>query len=272
MSTITDADLSVLRGCKAFLVDLDGTIYLDNKLLPGALDFLVQLERLNIPHLFLTNNSSKSWTDYRDRLAGLGITATREQILTSGDATIDHVLTHTEHRSAFLMGTEALAKDFRLAGVDLDAEDPDCVVVGFDTTMDYEKLERACTLLFAGKPYFATHPDRTCITQRGLVPDIAAIIAAIEAVTRREPKIIGKPFPEMVAAALHVLGADAHTTAMVGDQLDTDMEMALNSELRSVLLMSGETSPEKLAAAAADRRPDIVLPGISALAKALEQL
>jgi len=272
MKSISDTERRVLASCKAFLVDLDGTMYLDDKLLPGAIEFLAQLERLQIPHLFLTNNSSNSNSTYVARLANLGIEVTSEQILTSGDATIDHVLSTTPHRSAFLMGTEALATDARSAGIDLESEDPDCVIVAFDTSMNYDKLERACTLLFAGKPYFATHPDRTCITQRGLVPDIAAIIAACEAVTRRLPKIIGKPYPEMVDAALRRIGANVATTAIVGDQLDTDMAMAHDSDLRSILLMSGETSHEKLSAAPDDKRPNLVFSGIGELASALEQL
>ena len=260
----------LLSQCDAFLVDLDGTIYLDDKLLPGALDFLAILSERGLPHVFLTNNSSKSATDYHKRLDGLSIPAGPGQILTSGDATIEYLKAKTPHRSAFLMGTETLRRDFEDAGIALGADDPDCVVVAFDTTLDYAKLERACALLFAGKPYYATHPDRTCITQRGLVPDIAAIIAACEAVTRRTPKIIGKPYPEMVEVALARLGTKAARTGMVGDQLDTDMEMAHQSGLCPILLMSGETTQEKLDAST--RRPGIVLENIGALAEAIRRL
>lgn len=259
-----------LGNCKAFLVDLDGTIYLDDELLPGALDFLALLRERELPYVFLTNNSSKSARDYKRRLEGLSIEVAPGQILTSGDATIEYLLQKTTHRSAFLMGTETLMEDFEAAGFDLSTSDPDCVVAGFDTTIDYAKLERACTLLFAGKPYYATHPDRTCITQRGLVPDIAAIIAACEAVTRRTPKIIGKPQPEMVEVALARLGSVASETAMIGDQLDTDMEMARRSGLCPVLMMSGETTEAALAAS--PNPPAHVFENIAALATALRAL
>ena len=119
-------------------------------------------------------------------------------------------------------------------------------------------MERACRLLFQGKPYYATHPDKTCITRTGLVPDIAAIIAACEAVTGRRPRIVGKPAPEIVRAALRRLGARAETTAMIGDQLDTDMTMARASDLCSILVMSGETTPAKLEAWPADARPMLI--------------
>jgi HAD superfamily hydrolase (TIGR01450 family) len=238
--------LQRLRACKSFLLDMDGTIYVDEKLLPGALDFIAHLDEKRLPYLFLTNNSSNSGKSYQERLNRLGIHAPREKILTSGDATISYLLSQTSHRSVCLLGTPALEADFRAKGFDLDAPDPDCVVVAFDTTLTFAKLERACTHLFQGKPYYATHPDRTCITTRGLIPDVAAIIAACEAVTRRLPKIIGKPNPEIIQEALSHLGAEANTTAMLGDQLDTDMTMAHNAGLCGVLLLSGETKPHMI--------------------------
>ncbi|HEY8147106.1 MAG TPA: HAD-IIA family hydrolase [Kofleriaceae bacterium] len=232
--------------------------------MPGARELLQLLDRLARPYLFVTNNSSRRAEDYRQRLARLGIDVTSDRILTSGDATIEYLLRSTPHRSAYLVGTPGLEADFRAAGIALEDGDPDCVVVGFDTTLTYEKLEIACRLLRAGKPYFATHPDKTCITQRGLIPDIAAIIAACQAVTGRAPdRILGKPYPEMVEVALRRLGSTAETTAIVGDQLDTDMTMAELSGLCSILVLSGETSQGALEAWPADRRPDLVASDIS---------
>lgn len=256
-----------LRQCEAFLIDMDGTVYVDEVLVPGARELVALLQARAIPYLFLTNNSSHRGSAYQARLERLGIAATREQIFTSGDATIEHLLASTPHRSAYLVGTPALEAEFRAAGIELDAPDPDCVVVGYDTTLTYAKLERACTLLFAGKPYFATHPDRTCITTRGLVPDIAAIIAACEAVTRRRPQIIGKPQPAIVAAALRRLGTRPETTAMIGDQLDTDLTMAQDCGLVGVLVRTGETTPERLAAWPADRRRFLVADSVAEVAR-----
>lgn len=248
-----------LARSRAFLIDMDGTLYLDERLLPGARELLHLLDRRGLPYLFVTNNSSRRAEDYRQRLARLGIEVARERILTSGDATIEFLLRATPHRSVYLVGTPGLELDFREAGLALDERDPDCVVVGFDTTLTYEKLEIACRHLRAGKPYFATHPDRTCITQRGLIPDIAAIIAACDAVTGRAPdRILGKPHPEMVEVALRRLGSTAETTAIVGDQLDTDMTMAELSGLCSILVLSGETSQGALDAWPAARQPDLV--------------
>lgn len=249
---------------------MDGTIYVDEKLVPGALALIRHLDERGLPYLFLTNNSSARASDYQARLARLGVHVPREQVMTSGDATIGHLLACTPHRSAYVVGTPALVEDFAAAGIATDVEDPDCVVVGFDKTLTFAKLERACTLLFAGKPYYATHPDRTCITARGLIPDIAAIIAACEAVTRRVPEIIGKPEPPVVAAALRRLGTTADATAMVGDQLDTDMAMARRSGLCAALVMSGETTPARLEAWPADERPALRFADVGELLACLQ--
>lgn len=255
-----------LRACRAFLIDMDGTIYVDDELVPGARELLAILDGRRIPYLFLTNNSSRRGAAYQERLARLGIPATRQQIFTSGDATIEHVLHATPHRSAYLVGTPDLEAEFRDAGIELTEHDPDCVIVGYDTTVTYAKLEIACRHLFAGKPYFATHPDRTCITARGLVPDIAAIIAACEAVTGRVPHIIGKPFTEIVNAALRRLGSTPGQTAMIGDQLDTDLTMAQESGLVGVLVRTGETTPAKLDAWPRDQRNFLIAGSVAEVA------
>jgi HAD superfamily hydrolase (TIGR01450 family) len=242
---------------------MDGTLYISESLIPGAREFLELLAERAVPHVFLTNNSSRSGSYYQQRLARMGIEVGRDRILTSGDATIAHILETTPYRSAYVVGTPELCADFEAAGVTLDEVDPDCVVVSFDTTLTFAKLESACRLLFAGKPYFATHPDKTCITDHGLIPDIAAIIAACEAVTGRTPHIIGKPRPEMVAAALRRLGSTAAETSIVGDQLDTDLTMAQDAGLVGVLVRTGETTPAKLEAWPADRRDFLIADSVA---------
>ena len=186
----------------------------------------------------------------------------------SGDVAIEYLLRSTPHRSAYVVGTPGLVEDARAAGLRIDEESPDCVLLGYDSTLTYAKLEIACRHIFAGKPYYATHPDRTCITQHGLIPDIAAIIAACEAVTTIPPtRVLGKPSPEMVEVALRRIGGGAtvETTAMVGDQLDTDLTMARDSGLVGVLVMTGETTPAKLAAWPKEKRPAIIARGVDQL-------
>lgn len=266
-----DAALARLRACEAFLVDMDGTLYVGERLVPGADEFVAGLRRDARRYLYLTNNSSRPGEDYRRRLERLGIAAARADVFTSGDATVEHLLRATPHRSACLVGTPDLEAEFRRAGIDVDAPDPDCVVVAFDTTLTYAKLERACRMLFAGKPYYATHGDRTCITERGLVPDAAAVIAACEAVTGRLPQVIGKPHATIVEAALGRLGAPVERTAIVGDQLDTDMEMARRCGACAVLVLSGETTPERLAAQPPEIRPALVARDVAEVAQWLRR-
>lgn len=249
---------------KAFLLDMDGTFFVSDRLMPRALDFLAELRRRDYPFVFLTNNSSKRATDYQAKLAGLGVEVERRRILTSGEATIRYIIKETDHRRIFLLGTPALEAEFLEAGLELTDRDPDCVVLGFDMTLTYEKLTRACLFLAEGKDYIATHPDFTCITAQGLIPDTGAMMAAIETVTQRTPKVIGKPQPEMVAAALDRLGSTAETTAMIGDQLDTDATMAQNAGLYGVLVLSGETSRNRLEAQSAVR-PNLVVDDIGVL-------
>ncbi len=268
----SERSIARLATTKAFLVDLDGTTYIDSKLIPGAGDFLGHLRERGIPHLFLSNNSSCSGSEYVERLNRIGIEASRENVMTSGDATIEYLRRRTDCTRPYVVGTEPLLADFRAAGFETDAADPDCVVVAFDTTVTFAKLERACALLFDGVPYYATHPDKTCITARGLIPDIAAIIAACEAVTGRLPLIIGKPEKHIVELALEVLRTTAQETAIVGDQLDTDMMMGRRSDLLSCLVMSGETSHERLASQAQELRPDLVLTDVGELYQLLGDL
>ena len=258
-----------LDDIQAVLTDMDGTLYVSDHLLPGAADFIALLRERRIPFLFLTNNSSARAVKYRDRLRRLGIPAENEEILTSGAATAHHLRAATPYRRVFLLGTPALREELEEAGLTLaDEGEADCVVVGFDKTLTYDRLKRACLLVAQGLPYFATHPDYTCITDEGLIPDTGSFLAAIETVTGRMPKVIGKPEPEMVAAALARVGTPAAVTAMVGDQLDTDMTMANRAGLFGVLVLTGETSPER-AAAEKTVKPDLQLDSVADLVKRL---
>ena len=256
--------MRTLGDIKGFLLDMDGTIYVSDELLPKAAEMIGRLEETETPFLFLTNNSAARATDYQAKLGRLGIQVGKERILTSGEATIHYLLRETPHRKVYLLGTPALEDEFKEAGLELTHQEPDCVVLGFDMTLTYEKLTRAALLLAQGVPYYATHPDFTCITDEGLIPDTGAMIAALETVVGRTPKIIGKPQPEMVSAGLERLGTTAQETAMVGDQLDTDLTMAASSDLFGVLVLSGETTQEKLEAQK-EIQPDLVVEDIGAL-------
>ena len=252
-----------------FLMDMDGTLLIGGKPLPGAVELLAAVRRRGAPLLVLTNNSSDRRETFHAKLTSAGLEVGLEEVFTSGDATCDHLLTETVHRRVFLLGTPALQDLFRHRGFELAGvgEPADAVVAAFDLTLDYAGLSHACTLLMDGADYFATHPDATCITPQGLIPDVGAIIAAIRTVTGRSPFVVGKPEAPMVAAALGRLDTVAERTLLVGDQLDTDMTMAGRSGLFAVLTLSGET--DRTRADAFDPAPDLIIEGVHELASLL---
>jgi 4-nitrophenyl phosphatase len=264
---MTDDSTSRLRNLRGVLLDLDGTLYVSGQKLRRTPELFATLSEHDLPFVCLTNNSSQRSSDYVSKLRGMDIEVAAEQVMTSGEAMIFHVLQATPHRSAFVVGTEALRAEVADHGIALSEDDPDCLLLGYDTEIDYHKLSVATQLLFRDKPYYATHPDLTCITDRGLLPDIAATIAGLAAVTGREPEILGKPELPMVQAAAARLGQPIETLAMVGDQLDTDMTMAQRHGLLGVLVLSGETNEAKLAAS--EVKPDLVVADVGELADRL---
>lgn len=237
-----------LQDVKCFLLDMDGTFYLGNNLIEGSLDFIDKVRATGRDFLFLTNNSSHNADFYVKRLHGMGLDVPREKILTSGEATADKLNQLYPGKRAFVLGNEYLIEEFSQMGVIVDQENPEIVVIGYDTTLDYKKMTRVCDLVRAGLPYIATHPDFNCPTETGFAPDIGAIMAFIEASAFRRPElIVGKPNTGIVEAALRRTGLKTGEMAMVGDRLYTDIETGLRSGMLSILVMSGETTEEMLA-------------------------
>lgn len=256
-----------LHDIRAFLLDMDGTVYLGPHPLPGAAAFIAWLEEQQIPFLFLTNNPSVDAARYSRKLAAMGIAAGPEHILSSGAATADYLVKKTPWRKLFALGTQCFEDELERAGLILEKNDPEAVVISFDTTLTYAKLERACLLLREGVPYIATNPDRVCPTEYGYIPDCGAIAALIESATGRTPRYIGKPEAAFAQQALDRLGVDAAHTAMVGDRLYTDIEMARRAGLAGILVLSGETKKADLDAAT--QPPDFVFDSVQALHEAL---
>ena len=246
-----------IQDVRCFLLDMDGTFYLGENLIPGSLDFIRRVEETGRDFLFLTNNSSHNADFYVQRLKRMGLNVGREKVLTSGEATAAMLLEEYPGKRAFVLGNGFLLEEMREAGVRVDQENPEIVVVGYDTTLDYKKMTAVCDFVRAGLPYIATHPDFNCPTETGFAPDIGAIMAFIEASTgRRADLVVGKPHTGIVQAALRRTGLQVGQMAMVGDRLYTDVETGLKSGMLSILVMSGETTPEMLAAY--PHKPDLV--------------
>ncbi|HEY0669550.1 MAG TPA: HAD-IIA family hydrolase [Sphingobacteriaceae bacterium] len=240
-----------LRQIKHVALDMDGTIYNGSTLFPYTIGFLEDLRKSGIGYSFLTNNPSKSTTDYLKHLENMGIPASREEMYTSALATIDYLKSnHPAVKRLFILGTPSMIKEFEEAGFESTADDaqdqPDAVIVGFDTTLVYSRLCRAAYWISQKLLYIATNPDWVCPTDKPVIlVDCGSICACLEGATKRAPDmVVGKPDPGMLDGILHRYGLKPNQIAMVGDRLYTDVKMAYNANALGVLVLSGEATIE----------------------------
>lgn len=251
-----EAALKRLEQVQCFLLDMDGTFYLGDQLIEGALSFIDKLKETGRDFLFLTNNSSRSASHYVQKLARLGLATDEAHIFSSGTATALYLNREFKGKKIFLLGNESLKDEMRASGIIIDNDNPDLVVIGFDTTLNYEKMTMVCDYVRSGLPYIATHPDFNCPTETGFIPDIGAIIAFIEASANRKPDIIiGKPYGEIVNGVLDRTGLKKEQLAMVGDRLYTDIRTGVDHNILSILVMSGET--DEASRKASSIQPDL---------------
>jgi len=255
---------------RLFLLDLDGTFYLGDKLFPGSLDFLGILEKRNIAFMFLTNNSSRSSEEYAHKIRRLGVDVKKDKIITSGEATAIYLTRKKPGARIYVVGTPALSNEFEIHGFKIVETEPDFAVLGFDTTLTYEKLVKMCNFVRSGVPYIATHSDVNCPTSTGFIPDIGSIIALISASTGRKPDVIvGKPNLPIVQVLVEKTQMPASEMAMVGDRLYTDIALGLVG-ITTILVLSGETRPEDIPTS--EFRPDYVMKNILELSEVIKDL
>ena len=262
--------MSSLAEKRLFLLDMDGTIYLDNDLFPGTLPFLNYVREIGGRYLFLTNNSSRSVNAYVEKLEKLGISATADDFLTSVNALISHLKQKDPYHLCYAFGTESFRQQLRAAGIPVTdhLEDGiDCLLIGFDTELTFQKLEDACILLNRGIDFIATNPDWVCPTWYGSVPDCGSVCEMLHRATGRRPVVIGKPQPEMARLAMQATGFSPEQTIMIGDRLYTDIASGVNASIDTVFVLSGEGTREDLAES--DVKPTWVLDDIAALLAAI---
>ena len=252
-----------LDGIKVVFLDLDGTIYLGDELIDGAVEFLNRCEERGVQRFFLSNNSSKSVTEYLAKLHGLGIPAEANDVLLSTHDLLSW-LGKEGVTKTYLVGTEGMRSMLEEAGVSTRSNEPQYVVLGYDTQINYEKLATASIHLHNGIPLVASHPDMVCPSPDGGLPDVGAYLALFKATTGVEPNhICGKPNAGMILHKIEELGLQPSDCAMVGDRLYTDMEMAARAGVVGVLVLSGEASLDDLEAAA--QTPDVVVGSVAEL-------
>ena len=269
MSFVNSSEnLERLKSVRCFVLDMDGTFYLGSRLLDGALDFYRAAKSSGRRILFLTNNSSRDGQHYVEKLHGMGCLVGEEEVYTSGMATCQYLNRVFAGKKVALLGNRYLKGEFRRYGVPLSTESPDIVVIGYDTTLNYEKLTRICNLVRSGIPYIATHPDFDCPVEGGFAPDIGAIIAFIEASTGRRPDIIiGKPYAEIVGGMLELTGLTADKLAICGDRLYTDIATGVNNGILSICVLTGEATPKDIEKSTV--QPDLVFDRLGDMAELL---
>jgi len=253
---------------KIVFLDLDGTVYLGNKLLPGAKKFINFLQNQGIFFYFLSNNSSRSKKDYVDKISHLGIETTEDRIILSTDGVIDFLLSQGV-KDTYVIGTSSMQEMFVEAGISIDSLNPEYVILGYDTELTYKKLKTGALHLLNGIELLATHPDFVCPTPEGPIPDVGAMLALFEKAYGKKPgKIFGKPNQEMLSHILKKHNVSSAEIVIIGDRIYTDMELANRLSCDFILVLSGETQPcdlDKL-----DKLPALVAENIGAILKLQE--
>jgi len=272
-----------LADIRHLALDMDGTIYKGGTLFDCTLPFLAKLKELEIGFTFLTNNSSRSACDTLTHLEKMNLPVQADQIYTAGMATLEYLRTHhPEYGRLFILGTESLRQEFSEAGFtvvgdgasdtigDITTEEPDAVVVGFDTELIYRRLCAAGYWIDRGKPFFATHPDILCPTdQETLLVDCGAICACLTQATGRSPDVVlGKPHPIMLDGILRRQNLQPSQLAMIGDRLSTDIAMAKIAGTLGILVLTGEATAED--AKSSPARPDLVVADLAEVGRLLQ--
>ena len=252
---------SLLSEMRLFLFDMDGTLYIGDSLFPFTLPLLEAIRKEGKKYLFMTNNSSKSVEDYIQKLGKLGITATHEDFITSSQATAYYLHKHHEGQRLYVCGTESLKSELRKEGfpITTNPAEVDCIVMGFDTELTFQKLHDVSYLLSTHPhlPYIATNPDLVCPTEFGSVPDCGSVCAMIFNATGRTPVVIGKPNALMPELAMERHGYSKKETCVIGDRIYTDVKSGQNAGIAGILVLSGETTEEILKES--PDKPDLVL-------------
>ncbi len=262
---LQDPTSAVLNAKKLYIFDMDGTIYLGDRVFPFAIRFIDHLRAAGRRVLFFTNNASHTTEFYLQKLTRLGFSPTREEIMTSGDVTIEFLKRHRPGKTVYLVGTDELIRNFAAAGIPMltgKEEKADIVVTSFDTTLTYQKLNDACRLIRGGAEYLSTHPDFNCPTETGFIPDSGAIVAFVTACTGKKPTYFGKPYRETIEMICEATGHTPGEMCIFGDRLYTDIAVGKRHGVTAVLVLSGETTPADVEKADAADKPDLVFPSL----------
>ena len=251
---------AIIKNIQLFLFDMDGTLYLGDRLFDFTKELLLKIRQSGADYLFMTNNSSKSVSAYIEKLERLGIKSVKEDFITSSQATVYFLKKHHPNARLYVCGTQSLKDELKENGFTVTENlcEVDAIVMGFDTELTFKKLEDVCKLLLSRDlPYIATNPDYVCPTEYGSVPDCGSVCDMIYNATQKRPIVIGKPEALMPKLAMEMKGVSKERTAVVGDRIYTDIKSGISAGCVSILVMSGETTEEILEAC--HDKPDLVI-------------
>ena len=268
MSSIKEL-VSELEKKKVYFFDLDGTIYLGNQLFRGAKQLIEILNEVEIPFFFLSNNSSKSTSDYIKKLNNLNLNVTLNNLILSQHPTIDY-LKSENYKKIYLLGTESLKREFQQEGFILTDNDPEIVVLAFDQELTYERLVKASKMIQEGIPYIATHLDDRCPTEKGYIPDAGGIAALLFKTVEKMPRVFGKPNKEMLLFKLREIEINPKDAIIFGDRLYTDIKMGKEAGVTTCCVLSGETTLEMIEKSET-YKPDYVIDGIWDISESLKK-
>lgn len=256
-----------LKEIDAVFLDLDGTIYLGGELIEGALDFLARCDEKGVKRYFLSNNSSRSVKQYVKKLQAFGIPAEEEDVLLSTHDLLSWLGANNITKT-WLIGTEGMREMLEEKGIETESEEPQYVVIGYDTEISYNKISQASIFMHAGVPLVASHPDMVCPSPDGGLPDVGAYLAMLKVTTGVDPEhISGKPNAGMILHKIEALGLDPARCAMVGDRLYTDLAMATRAGCVGVLVLSGEATMDDVneLEEGAEQQPTVIVKSVDEL-------
>ncbi len=239
----------MLKDIDLFLLDMDGTVYHENTLIPGASEFFSKANARGKKYAFMSNNSSKSKSDYISKLNQLKVEAESNQIISSVTVTLNYLKQHyPDNAKIYLVGTKSLKSELQNAGYNIvpteyRGEDIEICILGFDTELTYDKLQGLCYHVSLGKDYIATNCDLRCpVKGNRFIPDCGAMAKMVELATERTPKFLGKPEPDIVYTASEIFNVPVSKIMCVGDRLYTDIAVGINAGAKSALVLTGEAT------------------------------
>lgn len=257
----------IFKNTKYFIIDMDGTFYLDGNIIDGSADFIEKVRESGRDFYFFTNNSSNNVEVCRAKLEKMGFPVDEKRVIISSHVAAAYLNKNYPGKRVFLLGNERLTGDFAASGINLVSENPDIVVLGFDTTLTYQKIWDAVRYIDGGAIYLATHPDLNCPTADGYMPDTGSMIEMFAASTGKRPLVLGKPMTATVDYLTDMLGCERSELAFIGDRLATDIAIGVNHNIPCALVFSGVTTPEEYEKS--DIKASVCVENLKALAEYL---